>query len=89
MAMSSVTSPILAPMSNVMAFPGRQLLIKRANGKCRESKFCCACQNGSLERDDRRVNHRRSESRDETDTQSGVGERKQSHPALGAPLRKA
>jgi phosphinothricin acetyltransferase len=41
-----------------------------------------AAVEGESERDDRRRNRRRSESRDQTMTESGMGERKRSHPAL-------
>jgi maltooligosyltrehalose trehalohydrolase len=39
-----------------------------------------------LKRDDRRWNHRRSESRDKTMIESGMGERERSHPALEGGL---
>ncbi len=39
------------------------------------------------ERDDRRRNRRRSESCDQTKSESGVGERERSHPALGVKTR--
>jgi peptide/nickel transport system ATP-binding protein len=51
--------------------------------RCRWSQAACAVR-PPLERDDRRWGHRRSESRDETTTESGMSERERSHPALVA-----